>query len=182
MEKQVVHVNGKAYDAVSGRRIDDIIAPKRPHKSVHAPVLAKKVVPQSSSAARAVNHVTAHQPQHTRTLMRQAVQHPGQGLKKQIHVQHSLAEQTAHVIEPKQSVEHIDTARLERAEHVEKHEQISRFHHPNPVATKLAHLPVQSVPQDVPADEPPVAPPPLPTNKPTDIFETFRFTGARLKR
>lgn len=174
MEKQIVHVNGKAYDAVSGRRIDDIIAPQRQPKptahTVHQ--VAQPTKPTKSTVTRATNHTGAHKPQHAKTLMRHAVTAPTPGLKKQMHPVHALTHEQQHVIPVKHAAQAVDSSRLHRAQHVEKNEQVRRFHSPSPVKVTFTNVPVQSTPQDIPGtDEPAAAPPPTPTNKPVDLFE-----------
>ncbi len=175
MGKQVVQVNGKAYDAITGRRIDDVVAPKKPvkHTPVAVPVVApvKKPIAAKRQAARETNHVQAHQPEHAITLMRHGVKRPEAGLKKQAHPQHELIHGDTQTITVRHTAAAIDPARQQRAKQTERHDQVQHFQAPEPVKATLADVPVRRAPVDKPAIEPPVAPPPLPTNKPTDMFE-----------
>ncbi|MCA9327032.1 hypothetical protein KDA14_00725 [Candidatus Saccharibacteria bacterium] len=173
MEKQVVHVNGKAYDAVTGRRIDGIVPPpKKPAgKTGHGNQASKPKARQSSLDSRDINHTQAHQPQHAQTLMRHAVKKPAPGLKKQLHPTHALAHQQPQAITVKHAVYSVDKARLHRANQVEKSHHVSRYHGGNEVKPVFTTMPFQAAPQDMPGAEPPAAPPPLPTNKPDDMFE-----------
>ena len=168
MGNQVLQVNGKAYDAITGRRIDGVLAPKKPKTT---PVKISTATKRTAPAKRQPNHTNHRQAQHAQTLMRRAVKQPQAGLKKQLHVQHEVAHQSSHPIAVKHTASHIDKARLNRAQTVEKHTQVRRFHTPTEVAVMFADVPVRAAPQDNPTNEPPVIPSPTPTNTPVDIFE-----------
>lgn len=173
MSKIVVKVNGKSYDAVSGRRMDDVIAPVQ--KPVHvaktaAPVTETVQKSTHNQTRQAANHAKAHVPQVSHTLMRRAVKKPSTSLKKQVHVQHELAHTSQQAIRVKHTASHIDHARLQRATSVEQNEQVRRFHSPAVVPVTFAELPVQDAPHYAPATEPPVAPPTT-SNSPLDMFE-----------
>lgn len=174
MSKIVVQVNGKSYDAVSGRRMDDVIAPVK-HTAAPAkkPISVIQSKPKSApvQSRQAASHTKPHAPQTSHTLMRRAVKKPTAGLKKQVQVQHELAHASPHAISVKHSVVHVDHARLQRAASIEKNEQVRRFHSPATIPVTFADVPVRTAPQTLPASEPPLAPPPTPTNNPLDMFE-----------
>lgn len=159
MTKEVVELNGKTYDAVTGLQLHDVVKPV-----VHQ-------ADDSPTAHRQPNHTKAHQPQASRILMRKAVKKPGPGLKRQVHVQSALSHSSAAIIPVKHSATQIDTKRLEAAKQVERSHKISRFHPIRDIPVTYAAVPVQQVPEDKPGNTPPVTPPPVPTNKPEDIFE-----------
>lgn len=173
MEKQVVHVNGKAYDAVTGRRIDGIVPPPKKPASKKVPISggAKHQNRQSHLDSRDINHVQAHQTERSQTLMRHAVKKPAPGLKKQLRPTHELAHKQPHTIPVKHVAHSVDEARLHRANQVEKSRQVRRYHDGHEVKPVFTTMAVQAAPQDIPGAEPPTAPPPLPTNKPGDAFE-----------
>ncbi len=174
MEKTVVQVNGKSYDAVTGRRITDIIAPvKQQLQHTQKPETVVRVKQQQTRAQTSrptASHAKRHTPQTAKTLMRRAVTKPKAGLKKQLHVQHEVAHTSEHAIAVKHTALHLDTARARRAKQIEKDQQVHRFHSPTPVPVTFVPVAVQAAPQNVAVQEAPVAPPPT-TSTPADMFE-----------
>lgn len=172
MEKNVLQMNGKAYDAVTGRRIDGLVPPKKATLKAAA-TSASPAASKVSAKARQTNHAAYRQPQHAQTLMRRAVKKPTTGLKKQLHVHQAISHAPAQTIAVKHVASHVDSTRLRRAESTEKHAQVSRFNPPSVVPVTFTAVPVKHAPQDIPGTEPPtpVVPPPTPTNTPPDIFE-----------
>ncbi|QQS19394.1 hypothetical protein IPL85_03850 [Candidatus Saccharibacteria bacterium] len=172
MGKTVVQVNGKLYDAVSGRRIIDIASP--PEKPVVQRVKKPSpiaVTTVSKQARQPAAHAKHRHPESSKTLVRRAVKKPSAGLKKQMHVQHEISHSEQQSIVVKHIASHVDTARLHRATATEKNQQVHRFHSPAVVPTTFTHVQVQTPPQDLPANEPLIVPPPTPSNDPPDIFE-----------
>lgn len=171
----VVQVNGKSYDAVTGRRITDIIAPA--HKQVkQAPkpkqiTVTKQPSVHSQPAHTTATHAKRHAPQSAQTLMRRAVKKPQSGLKKQLHVQQELAHTREHAIPVKHVAAHVDTARARRAKQIEKAQQVHRFHSPAQIPVTFTHVAVQAAPQSVSLHEPPIQAPPIQSSNPVDIFE-----------
>jgi hypothetical protein len=175
MEKTVVHVNGKSYDAVTGRRMTDVIAPvqKQVKKTPKpAQIMSTSVQPKPSTqhTRQAAAHTRRHAPQSAQTLMRRAVTKPKAGLKKQLHVQHELAHTVEHAIPVKHVAAHVDTARAQRAKQVEKDQQVHRFHGPAQVPVKFGNIAVQAAPQSISTHEPPVIPATV-ASQPADLFE-----------
>ncbi|MBL8121840.1 hypothetical protein JNM87_03760 [Candidatus Saccharibacteria bacterium] len=175
MGDTVLQVNGKSYDAVTGRRIDGMIAPKKQPKATvkAAPkqVTSTQSRPVHITVTRVANHTKPHNQQRAQTLMRKAVKKPTIGLKKQLHVQSELAHKSSHSIVVKHSANHIDPARAHHAGQIEKHAQVHRFHSPQPVSVTFASVPVRHAPDDPLNNNPPAIQPPASSNNPTDMFE-----------
>ncbi len=107
--------------------------------ATHEPTTAKPAAKQVMDIRRApAKHITHRQPEHSKTLMRQAVKRPAPGLKRTLKTQTRtdiLAKVPAQQLAPKMSIQQIDEKRLRRAEHVNKSQLISRFSMP-PVAVE----------------------------------------------
>lgn len=145
MANTVLQVNGKSYDAVTGRRIDGIITPKKvdtPSRAAQNSTDDATYIP----VKRIANHTKVHSPQKAQTLMRKAVKKPSAGLKKQVRVTSELAHTNGQVIAVKHSVEHVDPVKAQHAQRVEKHAQVHRFHGPKPVAVTFAPVAVRHAP------------------------------------
>jgi hypothetical protein len=194
--KNVIELNGKRYDAVTGTFLGTSTVSQPPNKTRHSqknvdgvlravpkpkpqvptpePVAAKPVKPKTTHiAVRAIhstsNHTVRHKPQPAHTLMRRAVKKPAPGLKKQIHVQAALQHKTPSIISKKTAAQAVEPARLERAQQVPRSTKVMRFH-PNAVQAvpvAVVAIPVQEAPQPAPV----AAPAPKPSNKPVDMFE-----------
>ncbi len=168
MSQEVIRLQGKAYDAVTGALVADAVKTSKKPAVRHATV-AK--LPSTSVHHSTINHLKAHAAQPSRTLMRRAVKKPGQSLKRQVHVQGALTRPLPATIAVKHSAAQVDTERLRKAQEVPKHQRVNRFGVPTEVSLKFADIPVRQAPDTIPSNDPPVTPPPTPTNKPTDIFE-----------
>lgn len=189
--KTTVQLGGKTYDAITGSLIDDVrpvrkatpqnhnhVAVPTPKPAVRAPLAktedAAQAAPVVSAAApKPVRQVAAHAPhripQQSKTLMRHAVKKPTPGLKKTLHVQSPLAKQAEHAVVQKVAVQAVDTNRLQRAEHTEKHANVHRYGAPV-VSAEVAHVPVQAAPEE-PNQGEVAAPAPKPSNGPDELFE-----------
>ncbi len=171
MSQEIIRLQGKAYDAITGAPVHDAAkSPKHPHKAA-ASTPAKTPAVAHSSHHSTINHIKAHAVQPSHTLMRRAVKKPGQGTKRQLRVQGTLTHPLSATIAIKHSAEQIDAARLGKAQQIQKHHQVNRFGGQTDIAIKFANIPVQQAPDNLPTNDPPVTPPPVPTNKPVDIFE-----------
>jgi hypothetical protein len=165
MNKQVITLQGKAYDAVTGAVIHDVVRPKPVHKKT------TETVAKPPHTRSGTNHLHAHAVQPSRILMRRAVKKPGKSTKRQLHVQTALSHSSTTIIAPKHSVAYLDIDRLSKAQQVDKHHNVSHFDTAMDMPVTFAAIPVRQAPQDIPAGIPPTAPPPTQTNRPVDIFE-----------
>ena len=184
MNKTIIELNGKRYDATSGallgestvvpvgtpvkphlpsgRNLDGFIrqAPAKTKPAAPAPKIVADIAPKPAqktqpaekpvaAAAKpapssvkteqqavkpAASHsrvvpITAHQPEHTKTLMGRAAQKPHYALKPAIKPQAptELMAKPASAIEHKHSVGAVDPDRLLRAQTATKHAAVSRF-------------------------------------------------------
>jgi hypothetical protein len=150
--KNIIILNGKHYDAVSGtivmsnkqaapqgQSVDGFRPTATSHKSSNKPIGALKPVIQSKRSKHQI-HVTVHsiaqKPQPARTLMRHAVKKPS-GLRKlekpaikgqtSTDIGQSIKIHTSQVSLHKASSHTVDDARLERSKHVIKPMAIRRF-------------------------------------------------------
>jgi len=175
--QHVIELNGKRYDALSGKYlgkahvvpqhilhgkvIDGFVRPTpvaKPELPAKAPTVQAKPAEQATAApvkAAAVrrhaapHHAKAHQPEHSKTLMRRAVHKPEASLKPIIKAQ-APVEITAKPKSPlmRRSVASVDTDRLQRAAHIGKHQTIRHFvplDRPVATHTVVAEVPVISV-------------------------------------
>lgn len=233
MSDDVIELNGKRYDALTGallgkshtkpvpapttgRVIDGFIrpshpavkhAPRKPEKKPE-PVAAKKPVHHGAPAVHhEVKHdpkpipatpkheaprahhththpapkiIAAHQPQHTKTLMRRAVHKPDTHLKPAIKPQapaEMMARPDSSMVRHKHSVTTVDPTRQERADRIARHSGVRRFHsgsHAGASATAalhsgtVEHVPVIAV-KTAPQPQAHAAHPAKPAH--VDIFE-----------
>lgn len=137
----VIELNGKRYDAVTGkylgkghakagvaarnpsssRTIDGVVRPTtRPHVTKPQATTRPKVARQHTP-----KHAAAHQPQHTKTLMRHAVSKP-KPVAKPIKTK-QLDRVPAHTLAIKESVSRINPYRQQRANLASQHQHVSRF-------------------------------------------------------
>lgn len=165
MNKQVITLQGKAYDAVTGAVVHDVVRPKPVHKKTPEPTA------KPTRARSGTNHLHAHTVQPSRILMRRAVKKPSKSIKRQLHVQSALSHPSTTEIAPKHSVAYLDVNRLGKAQQVDKHHKVSHFDTAVDIPVTFAAVHVRQAPQDIPAGIPPTAPPPTQTNRPVDIFE-----------
>jgi hypothetical protein len=174
MSQEIIRLKGKAYDAVTGTVIHDVVktpAHKNTASTASAPIKAQVAVEAEQPHRSNANHLKAHAAQPSHTLMRHAVKKPSKSTKRQLRAQGELAHANARAIALKHSAEQIDTARLSKAQQVQKHHRVNHFGAPMGVPITFTGIPVRQLPEDIPVNDPPVAPPPTPTNKPVDLFE-----------
>lgn len=168
MNKQIVTLQGKSYDAVTGSLISDVA----PQQSLVKNPRPTQTSPAKSSKPRSTaQHVRHHAAQTPKTLMRHAVKKPGDSLRKKAKTHSALAHTHPQQIAVKHSVTQLDTSRQERATAVQRHPNVGRFTVPSSVSFVLADVPVRQAPDARPTNTPPTTPPPKQTNKPSDIFE-----------
>ena len=182
MAKNIIELNGKRYDAVTGKMlvssthhttpashhagkvIDGIMRSQTKHAAAH---------PAPSEAVRKPHmvapHATAHDPERAKTLMRHAVKRPTHSLKRDVKVAiHTgvVAKKPAASIMPKYSWQALDEHRLKHAKLVSKSNLVSHFAsaklttpHSKHIASKPVHLTI------------PPRPEPITQQASTDIFE-----------
>ncbi|HSX29205.1 MAG TPA: DUF4367 domain-containing protein [Candidatus Saccharimonadales bacterium] len=204
MSEHVIELNGKRYDAstgaplgAKGKVIDGFVRPS-PVKKVVKTADPTGVLPASQNqksatkpalkpdVAQAKQHTassTTRRPEHSKTLMRSSVKRPAARLKPALKTQppaEVMAKPASKQLARKQSVEQVDSRRMERAIHTPKHNAITRFHHEgSPV---LAYTPTAAMQVPVPIiavrEAPAVTPPTTRTHthastshKSADIFE-----------
>jgi hypothetical protein len=195
----VLELNGRPYDALTGslldashhkvqKAIDGFFS--SPHHSTKAfnpvkpkPASYKTEAHQAALPAKArvfdihreiTKPAVRHQPQHTTTLMRRAVQRPVIPLKRHLKVAARtdlLSKIPRFDIVPKYSVTTIDQARLKRAARIARNKLISRFGN-----LELATTPVVKAVTPVAPGQTKVAPPvsdapPITRQPSNDIFE-----------
>ncbi len=171
MSTQTITINGKSYDAVTGKLITTS------HKNVEK--TSEKKSTKVSVAVATVTKPTVrktvakHTPKPSQTLMRSAVKKPVS--KQLVRVQHELtANDMAVAVRPKPSVNTVSHARLERAKAVVRNEQISKFNHKEPktnLTVQHAVVPVRRAPAATAStDESIDTPAPKRTNVPDDMF------------
>lgn len=141
--QDVIEINGKKYDAVTGRMI--VETPTTPlskqPKVMHAPlpktgVVLDGFVKKKPTSPRQVQHA-AKTPQKSQTLMRHAVKKPTP-LSKPSQVQQAPSITKTHYSVPAQ--------RQKAAEKIQKNPLISRYgdvNHRSSVVKKMQHLPVK---------------------------------------
>ena len=175
MSQEVIRLQGKAYDAVTGALATGVVKTSKKPATRHT-VIAK--ISTTSVHHSTINHMKAHAAQPSHTLMRRAVKKPGQSLKRQVHVQGALTRPLPATVAVKHSVAQVDAERLHKAQQIPKHQRVNRFGTPTEeVAFKFADIPVHQAPDTIPSNNPPVTPPPTPTNRPTDVFEQAMHTA-----
>ena len=151
--KSVFELNGKAYDALTGAVLGSA---RRPEQRLRVAAMAPKAMPRYDDlgqhahhqAARSLdgfvggkrasgNHVSAHQPQHTKTLMRRAVKAPQAGLANMkaghlsgvFRAQRPMPASTtvSPNVQPKLSAISVDPQRAQRAHKVSHSKLIKHF-------------------------------------------------------
>lgn len=186
MSDNVIELNGKRYDAISGaylgksqekpvpaarpkgRTIDGVIrhakpepskskpaaskpvhaapATPKPKQPVHKPAKAVQPDVQPKQPLTSKHHLTAHKPQHAKTLMRGSVSKPKTNIKTAIKLQAPAAMTVAptKTIAHKRSVAAVDKQRLERAKQTKKADSVDHFRITSAHTTKH-HVPVLPV-------------------------------------
>lgn len=183
----VLTLNGKRYDALSGRLLDGRHTSSQP-KSVDGFALpahhsgrpahgmepprftAPVITPQKvfDVTRSGTHHARRHQLQHSKTLMRQAVHHPAASLKRRTkavpYTGTLIKPPQFDVIMPKYSVNSLDHERWKRAKTIARNRLIRRFADVHPSIR-------QAVAKPAPVSTPIQTPRPLIPQPSTDIFE-----------
>ncbi len=171
MSRQIIKINGKHYNAVTGELLDSFASPDDHDAQTNT---HKITVTTSLPLKKAANPPAVHPTKPSQTLMRSAVKKPV-AASTPIRVQHEISvKQAAIPITAKPSVTTVSHARLERAKTTVRSEHVSRFNHdqsPDKPAVQLTHVPVRTAP-DKPDETDAVAgaPQPKPSNGPEDMF------------
>ncbi|MDB5164158.1 MAG: hypothetical protein JWS12_776 [Candidatus Saccharibacteria bacterium] len=132
-----LELNGKRYDAGTGKVLDGFL-PSRLHPGASP---AKAGAHPSRPTARQVKH---HQPEHAKTLMRQAVKKPHTKPTNSPTISDAIATVTHAAFAP---IEHLNSERIARAQKIHKSKLVSRFGGFSPVVSqKTVHMPVQPAP------------------------------------
>jgi hypothetical protein len=148
-----IKINGHRYDPTSGQLLDDETteqAPQAPRRIINdvvrvakpsarvqsMPVAPEPVIPSQPMPKRPVmdirpvHHVVAHQPEHTKTLMRTAVSRPAPNSQtrfKTVTRTDILAKNPTFSVIPKKAALQIDEHRQARAHRVAKSQLVRRF-------------------------------------------------------
>lgn len=153
-KSNVIELNGRSYDALTGAMLGTA---KRPEHRVHVAAVPAKQPPRSSMdgfvhhtqpkptkqlhAKQPASHVTAHQPQPTKTLMRRAVKAPqlSPASHKNVGGIRSLAPlkpgaPAKTIASPKFSSNVVDPMRLRRAASADRSNLVKHFTASKPVA------------------------------------------------
>ncbi len=182
MNKQIVNVNGRQYDAVTGALLSSEVKPNkkaasRPVKTTEGEpvqITVKKTQASSPTSAKTVaNHAKRRQPQSTQTLMRTAVKKPAPAPKRPTQIQTEVTHVAPTTIGVHHSATHIDPLRLGKAKQIQKNRHVSRFDSPVPhaVPVTFTHVPVQHNPIESTIPKPTPKPAPALVSKPADMFE-----------
>lgn len=166
--KQIIKINGKSYDAITGQIVtDDIPEPVKP-KSAKTSV--KTVAKQPTTVAKkpAAKHVLKS----SQTLMRAAVKKPA-ATSLAIKVQPELTVATAKpMLTYKTAANRVSPVRKVRASSIEKSGAITRFgeDRSNSFSKLQAHVPVRIAPDKPLEEEDAPVPEPQRTNDPSEMF------------
>lgn len=196
MSQNVIELNGKRYDAITGaylgkgshvglhmsgpgRVIDGFMRPQSkavPERPAAVSVHHKTIEPLHPPVARKRTHQPAklakpHHPEHAKTLKRTAVHQPSVTIKPKVKTQApaELAARPHTALQHKPSASSIDPDRSSRATHISRHQAVRHFHsaqHAAPTHSAL-HVPV------IPVRAAPPAPARAQAHKThSDIFES----------
>lgn len=166
----VIELNGKRYDAVTGkylgashtkpipakspigRTMDGVVrTTARPNQNhIAQPSKPAAVTPRPSREHKPL-HAAAHRPQSTKTLMRHAVAKP-KPVAKPLKAK-GLDKAPAHTLAVKESVSKINPHRQQRANLVSRHQHVKRFQ-PTPVRSAPSQVARHAAPQLQPAVRP----------------------------
>lgn len=145
MNKQTIQHHGKVYDAVTGRVIADVVPPKN-----YSPASARAPkIPRTSPGRKAANPNRHHTPRPASTLMRHAVKKPTNISKRQLHVKHEI-QHNAIEVQSADGKSSLDTARLSRAQQVQKVVQLTASMRSNMYRSPMRPCPSSSLPQPLP--------------------------------
>ncbi len=148
--ENIIHLNGKRYDAYSGTLLSDVSArslPSRPatqsidglakasnslaaRPASASPVPQPAVRPISDIARAPAAHVAHHVPKKSQTLIRSTVTKPAGSLKSQVKADshtHALVAKPAVRIEKKLSHPKVDPLRARRAERIARSTSVQRY-------------------------------------------------------
>lgn len=149
--KNVIELNGKVYDALSGALLQVGGAAKQGAQktgkaidSVVSRVPKPKTTPKASASARHINSKRAHSQEPSKTLMRSSVKKPSKNSKTK-HAQASISSLTTKVatVLPPAARASIHERRLARSKQVSKSSAIRRFNPIDITKKQLAALPVK---------------------------------------
>lgn len=194
----IVEVNGRRYDTVSGavvasnahqksatavhtrqhqassRTIDGVVRVSRDHAATKPASHAYKTKSSVRSAHTPATHAKAHKPQRATTLMRSVVKKPATGAATSSSAFKTNsrtdipAVRHAHPLTKKLSYDKIDHDRHTRSQSVNKHPVVSHFGK-HPSTTSVKYTPVEtSAPAHNAAR---VVPLPQPSSRSSEIFE-----------
>lgn len=136
MSKNFIELNGKRYDAVTGKLITTAAHTATPAPQPKASSPAKITTPAPAPKKRISrdHHIQAKKATPTRktqpakTLMRRAVNKPSQVKKPALKQQYPItAKNSARLVEMKRSVQQVDGERSKRAQNIHKSNLVSRF-------------------------------------------------------
>lgn len=198
MDKNVIVLNGKRYDAVTGKLLGTVGAKTHTaNKKVVKPVATRvndglrreaKAVDGAKSAIKpAAKQVSRTQPipakplkrrktERSKTLMRHVVRKPAKGKELQpIKRHYPVTAKNATIVLPKPSVKAIDGMRLARAKNINKSMQIGKFQPVGaaaPIKPKLRPIPIAPAPKIINHHTKPVSEPESTSqDSPLSIFE-----------
>lgn len=163
MSKHIIELNGKRYDALTGRLLtsegtEAPAAPLHPLQPQSAPALPKRAA--SPSHHQAHRKPASRQVQSSKTLMRRAVSKP---VKKQSATIKRTAplpnKVTIGALSPKLSVNSVDPGRVRRAQRVVRSKHVDRFAAPTPKLTTLVQPVAVAAPNPLHAVAKPAARP-----------------------
>jgi hypothetical protein len=151
-KNNTIEINGRRYDAGTGRPLDGIVAPQAKSAApVIKPVINSaqaipvQLQPDKPKRPKAVVHdavrhaktAKRHAPEHSKTLMRHTVKKPPHSLKRHLKARgstDSLVKKPATVIAPKRSAKHIDAQKLNHASQVPKSHMVKKFNRHQPAS------------------------------------------------
>lgn len=151
----IIEVNGKRYDAQTGKLLSATQSPKAAKNTgVVLDGVAKKTRTASGLPGAHAVHKT---PERSKTLMRTAVKNPSSRKKSQIKGTSGMVDgirkpsKTVSYQQAKTVDHHVPAGRLERAQITPKSKHISRYGHPNVTAptAKVAPLAVKEAPGSI---------------------------------
>jgi hypothetical protein len=132
-----------------GRAIDGFIKAPKPgthaaqHQTASKPAapIAAKVQPKTHAPLATKKLLTAHKPEHSKTLMRNAVHKPDVKIKPAIKVQKpaEVAARPVQALVPKLSATHIDPRREQHASEVPRSELVRKFNRNNQASREQLH-------------------------------------------
>lgn len=137
--RHTLELNGRRYNAMTGELLSDAsksvdgFLPATTHARLASGTFQapRELAPKHTDIRRAgARHQPPHQLQHSKTLMRTAVHHPGDSLKRHLKTAPhtgALAKAPAFDITPKRSVDLVDPRRLKLAHTVPRSELVRRF-------------------------------------------------------